>query len=84
MKPALERHYSKNSHHPEHHEDGIKAMNLIDLIEMLADWKAATQRNKDGNIFASIEKNQERFGYSDELKQIFVNTVKEFLNKDVT
>ena len=44
---------------------------------MMADWKAASLRHSDGDIYKSIEINQKRFGYSDELKQIFINTVKE-------
>ncbi len=55
----------------------ISQMNLIDLIEMLCDWYAASLRHADGDIFKSIELNQERFEYSDELKQIFTNTIKD-------
>lgn len=54
---------------------GIQAMDLVQLIEMLCDWQAATQRHKDGDIRRSIEQNQERFGYGDELKQILLNSV---------
>ena len=75
MKPALDHHYANNPHHPEYYPEGIKAMSLVDLIEMLCDWKAATMRHNDGDIFKSIEINQKRFGYSDELKQILINTV---------
>lgn len=77
MGPALEHHYKYNSHHPEHYKDGIKGMSLLDLIEMICDWKAATLRHKNGDLLKSIEQNQQRFGYSDELKQIFLNTVRE-------
>lgn len=108
MKPALDHHYSKNSHHPEHFgyqrcgkcdqvypldfkpgicqqcdyplnviASNIKGMSLLDLLEMLCDWKAATLRHNDGDILRSIEINQKRFGYSDELKQILLNTVGE-------
>ena len=76
MKVALKHHYSKNRHHPEHHPNGIHDMNLVDLIEMLCDWKAATMRHNDGDIMKSIELNQKRFGYDDEIKQIMINTVK--------
>lgn len=55
---------------------GIHGMNLIDMIEMLMDWAAATKRHDDGDILKSIEINQKRFGYTNELKQIFINTVK--------
>lgn len=80
LKPALDRHYANNRHHPEHFENGIQGMNLIDLLEMLCDWKAASERHADGNIFKSIEINQKRFGYSDDLKAILRNTA-EFLIK---
>ena len=79
MQTALAHHYKENRHHPEHFENGIKDMTLIDLCEMIADWKAATLRHDDGDIFKSIEINQKRFGYSDELKQILINTVKDCL-----
>ncbi len=78
MKPALDHHYANNRHHPEHFPNGIKDMDLVDLIEMLCDWKAATLRQRDGNILDSIDKNQERFNYSSELTQIFKNTIKLF------
>lgn len=74
--PALEHHYSKNRHHPEYHEHGIDDMTLIDLIEMLADWKAASERTKDGNVLESIEKNGKHFQISPQLIRIFENTIK--------
>ena len=36
MKPAIEHHYAKNSHHPEHYKNGINDMTLVDLIVMLS------------------------------------------------
>jgi hypothetical protein len=77
MGAALQHHYAENSHHPEHYENGINGMSLLDLIEMLADWKAAGMRHADGNIMQSMEINRKRFGMSDQLYEIFVNTVKE-------
>lgn len=85
MRPALEHHYDNTLHHPEHWfrannsgftgMTGLNDMSLIDIIEMLCDWKEATLRHKDGNIKQSITHNQKRFGYSDELRDIFLNTV---------
>jgi hypothetical protein len=74
LKPYLDHHYAHNSHHPEHYANGIRGMNLIDLVEMFCDWYAATKRHKDGDIIKSIEINQKRFNYSDDLKAIFENT----------
>lgn len=75
IRPAVEHHYRANGHHPEFYPDGISGMGLADLIEMLCDWKAATLRHADGDIRRSVEVNQARFGYSDELKSILLNTL---------
>lgn len=77
MGKALDHHYANNSHHPEHYPEGVRGMSLLDLLEMLCDWKAATLRHADGDILRSIEINQQRFGYSDELKRILLNTCRE-------
>jgi len=78
MKPALDHHYRHNRHHPENHIHGIEGMNLIDIFEMIADWKSATLRHDDGNIRKSIEINKERFDISDQLVHILMNTVELF------
>jgi len=77
MKPALDHHYAHTKHHPEHYQNGVNSMTLVDLVEMLADWKAATLRHADGDIMKSLEINKKRFGLSDQLVQILLNTVKE-------
>ena len=86
MSVALDHHYFHNRHHPEFYLIGPEAnagvidsvferMSLIDIVEMLMDWKAATLRHDNGNIIESINLNQKRFGYSDEIKRILLNTV---------
>lgn len=75
--PALEHHYAKNRHHPEHHKRGIRDMTLLDLVEMFCDWKAASERHHDGNIRKSIEINGKRFAMPTELIEIFENTIDE-------
>lgn len=74
IKPALDHHYANNSHHPQHYKNGVNDMNLLDLIEMICDWKAASERHNDGNIRKSIELNGERFEMSPQLIKIFENT----------
>lgn len=113
MKPALDHHYAKNRHHPEHFaevddgevarlEDLVKDargncgkasaitvyleeqlavarspvgnMDLADVTEMVADWKAATLRHHDGNLRKSIAHNAGRFGLSSQLVKILENT----------
>jgi hypothetical protein len=75
MGVALEHHYKNNSHHPEHYEKGISGMDLFDVIEMLFDWKAATERHDNGDIRKSLIHNKLRFNISDQLNSILKNTV---------
>lgn len=77
MKPALDNHYANNRHHPEHHKDGIDSMNLIDLLEMILDWKAATLRHADGDLMRSLEINKDRFSISPQLFSVLENTVRD-------
>lgn len=73
--PAIEHHRNNNSHHPEFYGSlGINGMDLIDLLEMFCDWKAASERTKDGSFLRSLEINKDRFKMSDQLYQIFLNT----------
>ncbi len=75
MGEGLQHHYANNRHHPEHHINGVDDMTLVDLVEMICDWIAATQRHDDGDIHRSIEINKERFRYDDQLCRILHNTV---------
>jgi len=75
MKPALDHHYANNRHHPEHFKNGVDDMNLIDLIELICDWKAATLRHDDGDIKKSIKLNEKRFNLSPQLVKILENSV---------
>jgi hypothetical protein len=77
MKPALDHHYANNRHHPEHFKNGAEDMTVLDLVEMLADWKAASERHHDGNIRKSIEINSERFGLPPMLRKILENSIDE-------
>lgn len=79
---ALAHHYARNRHHPEHFENGINDMNLIDLVEFLADCKAASERHNDGNIMRSIEKLADEKNISSQLRQILKNTVVAFSLKE--
>ena len=67
IKPSVELHYKRNSHHAEHHKNGFNDMTIYDKIEMLCDWKAAIKRHKDGDIERSFKVNKERYKISDEL-----------------
>lgn len=76
-KPVIDHHYQVNSHHPEHYDNGIYGMSLLDVIEMLCDWKAASERTKQGSIAQSLNHNRQRFQIDDQLASILENTVEE-------
>lgn len=77
MKPALAHHYAANDHHPEHFDSGVRGMHLLQFLEMVCDWRAASRRHADGDIRASVEHNAQRFGYGDDLKRLILNTIDE-------
>lgn len=77
-KECLNHHFEANRHHPEHWPDGdISHMTLVDLVEMFADHLAASMVSS-----SSYEKgetiNKDRYGYSDQIYQIFMNTYNEY------
>ncbi len=74
MGEGLTHHYAVNRHHPEHYADGVNNMTLVDLIEVLADWKAATERHTTGSLANSLTVQRERFGLSDQLVRLLQNT----------
>lgn len=75
LKPALDHHYSINRHHPEHFENGVDEMNLLDLIEMVFDWEASARVH--GTEF-NPEDNFNRFNISSQLGNIIKNTIRDF------
>jgi hypothetical protein len=79
-KPAIDHHFQVNRHHPEFFgEQGINGMTLIDLVEMLCDWKAASLRGNgtDADLGKNFGKNFDRYGIGEQLATILENTRKE-------
>lgn len=79
MGPAVKHHQQNNDHHPEAHAGGVDGMTLVDILEMVCDWKAATLRTLNGDIYKSLEVQRDRFGISDQLMNVLKNTVDEYL-----
>lgn len=74
IQPAIQHHYAVNSHHPEHFENGINDMTLVQLIEMLCDWKAASERSQTDRQKGMLI-NKGRFGIGDQLFGILQRTL---------
>lgn len=75
MKPALDHHYANNRHHPEHFQNGIDGMHLVDLLEMICDWKCAVERHANGSIEKSLKINKSRFQITDQVINLLRNTI---------
>ena len=76
--PALKHHYENNPHHPEFHVDGVCGMSLLDLIEMLCDWKAAGERHADGgDMMRSLDINAGRHNMPDAIRDVLQKTIEE-------
>lgn len=83
--PALQHHYEYNDHHPEHFTNGVRGMSLMSLLEMLCDWRAASERTKQRTddpdsvktFEIGLEHNFKRFDIDPQLASILRNTVKE-------
>jgi len=72
-------HWSRNSHHPEYHPNGVNDMNLFDWIEMICDWKAASVTYGQASFDDSLKIQIARFKLSPE--QIYlVKLIAEIIN----
>jgi hypothetical protein len=83
MKDVIDEHHRNNRHHPEHWPKGVDDMSLLDIIEMLVDWKASSMRYKDGSLKKSVEINCVKYNISPQLKQILLNTIRDHFPEDV-
>lgn len=72
-------HYAANDHHLEHFENGIEGMSLPQIVEMFCDWAAATMTHRpEDNIYASIDIICAQHGICDQIRQIFINTARNY------
>lgn len=73
-------HYRQNRHHPEHFNFGINGMTLVDLIEMLCDWLGYKDVLSITEAIETVERQMRRFGFTEELRNIMVNTLIEYFS----
>ncbi len=78
LRNALSHHYRYNRHHPEHFGNGIYGMSIMDLTEMICDWKASSLRQDDGDVFLGIEKSKYRFNYDKRMVRLLSNTAEKY------
>lgn len=73
---AWNHHEMNNDHHPGYYYNGMTDMNLLSIIEMLCDWKAASLRNPNQSFVESCVMNCEKYGADKQLTNIILNTAK--------
>lgn len=76
IRGAVQAHYECNTHHPEHYANGVAGMSLLDLMEMICDWRVAAEMNGT-DLAVSFDKCVERFDIPQELRTVLLNTYKE-------
>jgi len=76
MGKGLKHHYENNRHHPEHYENGIEGMTIVDIIEMICDWMAAAETK---GVPIDMDYLANRFNISNQLTKIIVNTTGDFI-----
>ena len=75
---GLSHHHKVNRHHPEHFQNGIEGMNLIDLVEMVCDWFAASLRSDTPFVEGGFDNNVKRFNIPPMLEMIIRNTYTDY------
>ena len=73
-----ELHNSKNRHHIEFHENGIRDMNLLDLVEMFCNIISKENLDDKEFIINIFDEMKTKYNISDDLISILKNTLNEF------
>ncbi len=80
IKPALDHHLANNSHHPEFYPNGVNDMDLLDVVEMVCDWIAASQRAGGDTLRLDLQRT--RFGIDGQLYAIICRTARALTRDD--
>lgn len=76
IRPAIDHHYSVNRHHTKFFKTGFAGMNLIDILEMLADWRAASRRSPILTFLDSLPKAFEMYKIPANMQEHILATLK--------
>lgn len=79
---AVDHHHQNNRHHVAYFPSGIQDMNLLDIIVMICDWKAASRRSPDLSFFDSLPKAFLKYKIPAFLQTIILNTIRDLKWRD--
>lgn len=74
---VIDLHFSRNSHHPEFYPNGIDDMSLLDVIEMICDWKAASETYGQTSFTDALVIQADRFKLDDKQQWLIALIAKE-------
>jgi hypothetical protein len=75
IKSVVDHHYANNRHHTGFYKDGVTDMTLMDIMEMIADWKAAERRSPDSTLNDTLELTFKKHAIEGQLQKIITNTL---------
>lgn len=76
-KVAVDHHHANNRHHTSFHKNGVNDMSLIDIMEMLADWKAAERRSSGQPLVNTLDYAYKKYGIDSQLGMVITNTLRD-------
>ena len=79
IKPAVDHHYHSNRHHTGYFKNGFVDMNLLDIIEMICDWKAASRRSPNLSFRDSLPIAFKKYKIPENMQKHIISTL-EYLN----
>ncbi len=75
IRAFLDHHYDYNRHHPQFHKNGFADMNLLDILEMIADWKAINKNNSDLSFKESLPETFEMYNIPKNMQKHIIATL---------
>ena len=75
IKPSIDHHYANNRHHTGYHKNGFSDMNLLDILEMIADWKAAARRSPDLSFEESLPRAFKKYSIPENMQKHIMATL---------
>jgi hypothetical protein len=76
---VFDEHYKKNRHHPEYWQGFFHEMDLVDFLEMIIDWCSYKEDIHAEEMIEIVTENCERFHFPPLLKDLAINTLKNYI-----
>lgn len=73
-------HTHVNRHHPEYFKNGVAGMNMLDFVEMVCDWFAASLRSDTG-FMEGLDRNIQKYNIPPMMRSIIENTYYEYFQQ---